>query len=303
MRERYHPDTGTQSITPHVENGPRLLLSGDISLTSGTVNPARTVWQDEPLCLGLKIIIIESGELRCRFPYQQERHIKGPALCAIWCQDQAEASQCFLPGKGLHYTAVNLSTTTLSTHLCPEAMERLAAGLRLDLSGRPKMHIQTAPKCLHGLRAQLFTSPLQGIARQLYMTAKALEIVAHTLDSLLTPDSDALKATPRLRAGDIARLHEVKALLAERLDAPPSINEISALVGLNTRKLTAGFRHLFDNSVYGYLQTLRLETAWRMLSSGEANVSSVAYQVGYSPAHFSVAFRKKYGIAPKDMRV
>jgi len=302
MRERYHPGAGSQLITPRAESGSRLLLSGEISLTSGSVNPVRTVWQDEPLCLGLKIIIIEAGELRCRFPYQQEQHIKGPALCAIWCQDQAEASQCFLPGEGLHYTAVHLSTNSLSAHLCPGAMERLAAGLQLDLSARPKIHIQAAPKCLQGLRAQLFTSPLQGITRQLYMTGKALEIVAHTLDSLLIPDADAMKTIPRLRAGDIARLHEVKALLAERLDAPPSINEISALVGLNTRKLTAGFRRLFDDSIYGYLQTLRLETAWRMLSTGEANVSSVAYQVGYSPAHFSVAFRKKYGIAPKDMR-
>jgi len=26
------------------------------------------------------------------------------------------------------------------------------------------------------------------------------------------------------------------------------------------------------------------------------------YKVGYTPAHFSVAFRKKYGFAPKEMR-
>jgi AraC family transcriptional regulator, transcriptional activator of the genes for pyochelin and ferripyochelin receptors len=275
------------------------LLSGDIALMSGSVRPQRAIWQDEQLCLGLKIIIIESGELLCRFPSQQERHIRGPALCAVWNQDRVEASQCFLPGKDLRYSAVSLSTHSLSQHLGADVMEQLASGLHLDLAARPKMRIESAPKILSGLRAQLFTTPLQGLARQLYMTGKALEIVAHTLDSLT---AELPPSSPRLNANDVARLHDVKQLLAERIEDPPSISELSVLVGINTRKLTSGFKRLFGQSIYGYLQTLRLETAWRMLSTGEASVSSVAYQVGYSPAHFSVAFRKKYGFAPKEMR-
>ncbi|WP_072034438.1 helix-turn-helix domain-containing protein [Pantoea rodasii] len=282
--------------------GVQMLLRGDIALTSGTVTPQRAVWHDEQLYLGLKIIIIESGELLCRFPKQPERHIKGPALCAVWSQDLAEASQCLLPGAHLSYTAVNISTHSLTQHLCAESVDRLVAGLHMDLSANPGMRIQAAPKCLCGLRTQLFTNPLQGVARQLYMTGKALEIVAHTLDSLSSEEIKTQPSSLRLSTRDISRLHDVKTLLANRIDSPPSISDLSVEVGLNTRKLTAGFRRLFNQSIYGYLQTLRLETAWRMLSTGEASVSSVAYKVGYSPAHFSVAFRKKYGFAPKDMR-
>ncbi|WP_082204304.1 helix-turn-helix domain-containing protein [Pantoea sp. RIT-PI-b] len=291
-----------RGMKERVESGAQILLNGDIALTSGSVKPQRAIWHDEQLHLGLKVIIIESGELLCRFPQQKELHIKGPALCAIWNQDIAQASQCFLPGADLRFTAVNLSTNSLSQYLCEDSMSRLEAGMHLDLSAKSKMRVQAAPKCLCGLKAQLFTNPLEGVARQLYMTGKALEIVAHTLDSLSAKNGAIEPAMPRLSSGDIARLHDVKTLLAERIDSPPSITEISALVGLNTRKLTTGFRRLFDQSIYGYLQTLRLETAWHMLSSGEASVSSVAYQVGYSPAHLSVAFRKKYGFAPKDMR-
>ena len=293
---------GKSSSNQVGEGGVQMLLHGDISLVSGSVNPQRATWQEEQLFIGLKIIIIESGELLCRFPQQPERHIKGPALCAIWSQDFAQASQCLLPGANLSYTAVNISTHSLSQNLCADSMNTLAAGIHLDLSANPGMRIQATPKCLSGLRAQLFTNPLQGVARQLYMTGKALEIVAHTLDSLVREDKTLHQTTLRLSSCDIARLHDVRNLLAERIDSPPSIRDLSAKVGLNTRKLTAGFRRLFNQSIYGYLQTLRLETAWRMLSTGEASVSSVAYQVGYSPAHFSVAFRKKYGFAPKDMR-
>ncbi|MBP0645475.1 helix-turn-helix domain-containing protein, partial [Mycobacterium tuberculosis] len=46
----------------------------------------------------------------------------------------------------------------------------------------------------------------------------------------------------------------------------------------------------------------RLRTAHAMLCAEDANVSTVAYRVGYSPAHFSIAFRKRYGISPSDIR-
>ena len=29
---------------------------------------------------------------------------------------------------------------------------------------------------------------------------------------------------------------------------------------------------------------------------------TVAYRVGYSPAHFSTAFRKRFGVSPKSLR-
>lgn len=293
---------GGQSLNQTSAEGVQILLQSDISLASGGAKPQKAVWQDEQLFIGLKIVIIESGELLCRFPRQPEKHIKGPALCAIWSQDPDHACQCLLPGADVNYTAVKISMHSLNQHLCTDAVNTLTAGMQLDLSANPGMRVQTTPKCLYGLRTQLSTNPLQGVARQLYMTGKALEIVAHTLDSLVSQDKIMRQSTLRLSSYDIARLHDVKHLLAENIDSPPSIRDISATVGLNTRKLTAGFRHLFGQSIYGYLQTLRLETAWRMLSTGEASVSSVAYQVGYTPAHFSVAFRKKYGFSPRNMR-
>lgn len=281
----------------------KIILEGEISLTSGSVLcPVRPVWQNEPLSHGLKVVIIEKGELLCRFPGQKEQHIKGPALCAVWNQDNSEASQCFIPGTSLDYTAIILSTNMLLRHFCNEVIDKLSDGIHLALSTSPRMQVQTVPKVFSGLQAQLFTSPLKGISRQLYLTGKALEIVAHTLDSLTLTKERGGNPMPRLTIADIARLHDVKALLAERLNSPPSINELSVIMSMNTRKLTVGFRQLFDQSIYEYLHTLRLETAWRMLSTGEYNVSYVAYHIGYTPAHLSVAFRKKYGYPPKVLR-
>ncbi|WP_213978658.1 helix-turn-helix domain-containing protein, partial [Serratia marcescens] len=63
-----------------------------------------------------------------------------------------------------------------------------------------------------------------------------------------------------------------------------------------------GFRQLFGASVFGLLQEHRLQTAWRLLSEQDLHVSTVAWQVGYTPAHFSVAFRKRFGVMPCDVK-
>ncbi len=103
---------------------------------------------------------------------------------------------------------------------------------------------------------------------------------------------------PRITCSEVERIHAARDLLVGALQEPPSLDTLASRVGMNPRKLTAGFRKVFGASVFGYLQEYRLREAHRMLCDEEANVSTVAYRVGYSPAHFSIAFRKRYGISP-----
>ncbi len=299
---RAHSQHSLESTLPSPMSVPTLVLSGEIAITTGTLAAPHIEWQSEKLIRGLKVVIIESGELLCRFPRQQELHISGPSVCTVWNQDEAEAAQCFLPGKNLRYTSVCLSSATINQYFSTEVAERLAQGMNIDLAARPAMRVQQTPNTLQSVQAQLLACPMQGVARQLFLTGKALEIVALSIDNMMTDKSASQVAVPRLNSGDVARLHEAKFLLETRLDTPPSLNELSLRVGMNTRKLTTGFRRLFGESIYAYLQNFRLETAWRLLAAGEVRVSKVAYQIGYTPAHLSVAFRKKYGFAPKNLR-
>ncbi|MCT4494880.1 AraC family transcriptional regulator [Bosea minatitlanensis] len=129
-------------------------------------------------------------------------------------------------------------------------------------------------------------------------SGKALEIAAHAVAAF---DASEPRDLPRLATSDI-ELHLARDIRAARLRNPPSLAEFSAATGLNARKLKAGFQRVFEDSVYGYLQSLRLEEASRLLSAGDMNVSSVAYRVGYSPAHLSVAFRKRFRLSPKQLK-
>lgn len=278
------------------------VFEGTISFRSGSVLPRDSRWETEPLDQGLKIIIVESGGLLCKLPGGSGKRISGPCVCAVWNQDESEGMQRFETGCQLSYTALSLTPSALSRHLPDSFAEQMQASFRLAKSAGPCLRVmQTTPQ-IQSLRAQIASCPLQGVTRALYLSGKALEIAAYTLDTCAPRPSPTENELLRLSSADMEKLHRAKTILSERMSAPPSLGELSLNVGINTRKLNVGFRRLFGESVFEHLQTLRLETAWQMLNSGNISVSTVAYHVGYTPAHFSVAFRKKFGVTPKSLR-
>ena len=50
------------------------------------------------------------------------------------------------------------------------------------------------------------------------------------------------------------------------------------------------------------LQEERLLRGRELILSGGLSVSEAAWHVGYAPAHFSVAFRRRFGLSPSALR-
>ena len=72
-------------------------------------------------------------------------------------------------------------------------------------------------------------------------------------------------------------------------------------MGLYDRTLQRGFQKLFGTTVFGYLTDKRMERAERWLREGNRTVLQVAIMTGYcNPTHFSVAFKRKFGISPSQ---
>jgi AraC family transcriptional activator of pyochelin receptor len=105
-----------------------------------------------------------------------------------------------------------------------------------------------------------------------------------------------------LSISDVEKIHRVRDILDEQIQAPPTSLELALAIGMNERKLRAGFKMVFNETMNVYLQRTRLDAAYHMLAEMQMNVASVAYKVGYNPAHLSVAFRKKFGASPKSIR-
>ena len=88
-----------------------------------------------------------------------------------------------------------------------------------------------------------------------------------------------------------------------RLESPPTVEALARQVGLSETTLKRGFHQVFNTTVFGYLRGRRMERAREALQSGEATVLESAALVGYSnPSNFASAFRRQFGVNPKQFQ-
>ena len=96
---------------------------------------------------------------------------------------------------------------------------------------------------------------------------------------------------------------EAKRMIDSQLAFAPSLEELARQIGISISKLTKGFSAMYGISVHAYIINQRLERAAGLLLESNLNVSQIASIVGYTkPSNFSAAFKKKYGVIPKNYK-
>jgi DNA-binding response OmpR family regulator len=92
-------------------------------------------------------------------------------------------------------------------------------------------------------------------------------------------------------------------LLRNAISTPPSLEELSRLVGVNRRRLNDAFRDFLGQPVYGWFREERLRLGYSAVFETESAISVISDRLGYStPAHFTKTFRDRYGVTPTELR-
>jgi AraC-like DNA-binding protein len=98
------------------------------------------------------------------------------------------------------------------------------------------------------------------------------------------------------------RIREVKQYLEENYLASVPIKQLSRRFGINEFDLKKSFKTEYNNTIFGYVQQLRMERAKEQLLAGKS-IKEVAFEIGYEhPHHFSTAFRKWYHMPPSRLK-
>jgi AraC-like DNA-binding protein len=148
---------------------------------------------------------------------------------------------------------------------------------------------------------QILHCPFQGLTQQMYLEGKIWELIA--LHLAQTIDTHPTCEPKPLRAEDVERIHYAKDVLVARLDEPPSLIELARLASINDHKLKVGFRQVFGTTVFGYLHDYRMERSRQLIAAGDLSIAEAAKAVGFvNRSHFAIAFRKKFGVNPRDYR-
>ena len=97
------------------------------------------------------------------------------------------------------------------------------------------------------------------------------------------------------------RIETAKNYILKNISDSLTISTIASAVGTNDCYLKEGFKELYGTTVYGYLLDKKLEYALHKLEENQQMVKDISFEIGYeNPSHFISAFKKKYGLTPKQ---
>lgn len=133
--------------------------------------------------------------------------------------------------------------------------------------------------------------------KRMYYLSKCVELLVLQADAF---DKMARNNNTVIRSSyDTECIYYAKEYLLENMANPPSLIQLAKICGLNEFKLKKGFKEIFGQTVFGFLSDKRLESGRMDLLERTKPVSEIAYELGYSsPQHFSMAFKKKFGVSP-----
>ena len=175
--------------------------------------------------------------------------------------------------------------------------DQVAAGQHAELSPRGLPITMAMQACIN----DIMNCPFQGGLKLLFLQAKCLELLTLQAQSF---ERAQQPSPPSVLRSDYekGRIIQARDYLLKHMDAPPSLPELSRIAGLNAYKLKNGFKEVFNTTVYGYLNDVKLTQAKEQLLAG-VNIKAIALQLGYgSVQHFSTAYRKKFGLPPGKSR-
>ncbi len=148
------------------------------------------------------------------------------------------------------------------------------------------------------LASTLFTSPLRGPLRMIFMEGVVLQLLA-----METARATTMARPEALSSGECGKLKEAWERLVFDMRHPPTVGELAATAGMSESALNAGFRALFGGSVYEILRDERLEHARIALETTDTPVKQIAFRVGYNHVtNFINAFTTRYGTSPARLR-
>ena len=144
----------------------------------------------------------------------------------------------------------------------------------------------------------MFTTPYSDAARHLYLESCALDLLASQVASLSGRAGNQGRVQPRHREKAFAARDH----LDSQLRNPPTIAELSRIVGTNEFTLKRAFKKTLGTTMFAYVSRRRMEQATVLLRQG-MTVSSAAQEVGYRCVRsFSAAFRRQIGRSPSAVR-
>lgn len=136
---------------------------------------------------------------------------------------------------------------------------------------------------------------------RLIAEASILKTLASQLQSLQESKESPYR-TSILTVEELEKLVGLNGFISKNMSRKITISELALESGLSPKKIQAGMRHLYGESVNVFLKNVKLEYAKDLLENTDRSISEVSYDIGInSRSYFSKIFKERFGILPIDL--
>ena len=179
------------------------------------------------------------------------------------------------------------------------------APVRAFLDGaRPAFACQSVPlpPALRSTLHELLRPPPIGGFYHLYLEARICELLWLSMRHLNSLER-TLPSRIKLSARDRDRINEIRLLLERTPESSLTMLDLCRRFGINRNKINYGFQLMFANSPANYAHMARLSLARRMLCETDRPIAAIATELGYQQqSTFSSAYKRRFGVSPRDVR-
>lgn len=214
----------------------------------------------------------------------------------------APAQQELKPGSQVEMMTVYIPADFL-LHYLPDTGAPFAQVREHILAGEPtrlrKENLPITPKMMAVLH-ELLNCMYTGYCKRMFVEAKVIELLMLQFEQC---EQDEAPAAAGLKQTDIEKMLHARDLILQNMECPCSLIDLAHMVGTNEYYLKKHFKQVFGTTVFGYLNSYRMEQARKMLLEGDKKVGDIASTLGFKyAAHFTTAFKKHFGYLPQKIK-
>lgn len=174
----------------------------------------------------------------------------------------------------------------------------LPAGYRADLSNHSRFNHAISPKAIASAYA----------LRKTFLSGEAVdppEVEAQLLalvDVVENVQAGKHSSSSAFASMTDARLKKIEELVEDELALPLTVEDLAQCVNLSAGFLNRAFKAATGKTPHDFIIERRLARARGLLRAQPHNLSSVAYECGFSShAHMSAVFKKRLGVSPSQL--
>ena len=168
---------------------------------------------------------------------------------------------------------------------------------------RPDRAIVVHGDSPHGPRIAMLFSWLAELGETGADHRAAASLLVNLIRVALADATPAASQPTAMSVAPIDRLRPALDRIARDPAAALSLSQAAALCNLSDSYFSRRFKAVFDTNFTDYVRSYRLRLAARRLLTSGARVARIGYDTGFAtPAHFTAAFRARYGVAPRAYR-